>query len=341
MTTDGDGPKARDRVSVEGFPARAPAGYEIYHCRRWWGASFSPGLLSRLLPMIRWADVVHLTAVYSSPTVPTLSLCKALGKPVVWSPRGALQRWAGTTRRGAKKAWETCCDLLCDPSRVCLHVTSEAEMEESQGRVKRARAVIIPNGVDVPPGETLRRRQPKDDLLRLLYLGRLHPIKGVENLLRAVARSRRAVTLTICGDGDAQHRRALELLADKLSLGDRVRFDGMVTGDKKVASFLEADVCVVPSFKENFGMVVVEALARGVPVIVSRGAPWRRVQEEGCGVWVDNDPETLTRAIEQVSQMPLREMGRRGREWMEREFAWSSVAERMARVYQNLLERSA
>ena len=93
---------------------------------------------------------------------------------------------------------------------------------------------------------------------------------------------------------------------------------------------------IAPSYTENFGLVVAEALGHAVPVIVSRGTPWRRVEEIGCGLWVENDPESLAAAIQRISGMPLREMGLKGREWMQREFDWDSVASRMINVYRSL-----
>jgi glycosyltransferase involved in cell wall biosynthesis len=77
-------------------------------------------------------------------------------------------------------------------------------------------------------------------------------------------------------------------------------------------------------------------LAHGVPVIASKGTPWRRVEGMGCGLWVENDPESLAKAIERMSKMPLREMGQRAREWMEKEFSWSDRAQDMMKLYESL-----
>jgi hypothetical protein len=106
LTTDSDGPETQQNISVKSFPKRFPAGYDVYYCRRIAGRSVSPGLLLRLWSLARWADVVHLTATYSFPTIPTLLVCRILRKPLVWSPRGALQRWPGTSRARAKSVWE-------------------------------------------------------------------------------------------------------------------------------------------------------------------------------------------------------------------------------------------
>jgi glycosyltransferase involved in cell wall biosynthesis len=337
LTTDSDGPGTRQRFSVAAFPERFPAGYDVYYCRRLFGQSVSPGMLMRLWSMVRWADVVHLTATYSFPTIPTLFVCRILRKPLVWSPRGALQRWQGTTRARAKSVWEKLCNALCDPGRVVLHVTSEEEKTESWPRIPRTQAKVIHNGISLP-GRNGGRSKPNGSL-RLLYLGRLHPIKGIENLLRALARVKGDVTLSVCGDGDLSYRRSLESLVSELSLDGRVSFRGPIDETTKARQFHEADLCVVPSFKENFSMVVAESLSYGVPVIVGDGTPWKQVDQIGCGRCVPNSPDELAKAIEALGDAPLNEMGLRGRNWMQKEFGWRAVAKGMAATYKELIER--
>lgn len=336
LTTDSDSPVTRRRIPVKAFPEKFPAGYQVYYCRRLWGQSISPGLLLRLWSMVSWADVVHLTATYSFPTIPTLLACKLLRKPVVWSPRGALQRWQGTTRSGAKSVWEKLCNLLCDPQRVVLHVTSEEEKTESAPRIPRARARVIHNGIDLP--NLNGRGGIRNRSLRLLYLGRLHPIKGIENLLRAVAQVKDDVTLSVCGDGEPSYRQTLESLASGLELDGKVSFRGSIAGETKARQFHEADLCVVPSFKENFSMVVAESLSHAVPVVVGDGTPWKQVDQIGCGRCVPNTAEDLAQAIESLVHAPLGEMGLRGRSWMQKEFGWGVVAEKMLATYRELVK---
>src|SRR5262249_37314177 len=134
----------------------------------------------RLLPsQVAWADVIHVMAVYSFPTIPTLLACKIMGKPIVWSPHGMFQRWDGTKRRRLKRLWEIIC-RSASPKRHVLHATSDEEARESQSRLPDVETVVIPNGVEIPRtithhgGHTGRQ---------FVYLGRLHPKKGIENLL--------------------------------------------------------------------------------------------------------------------------------------------------------------
>jgi glycosyltransferase involved in cell wall biosynthesis len=339
LTTDSSGPHRSNSVQVNEFPVLYPGGYEVFFSRRWWGATISPGLLMRLTSMIRWADVVHLTGVYSPPTIPTLFITRLMGKPVIWSPRGALQRWEGATRPTAKRLWEYICNALVRPTHCTLHVTSKEEALDSQSRIPNARLTIIPNGVEVPEPLPDREWVP-DGTLRLLYIGRLHPKKGIENLLQALKNMNDwSISLRICGSGDSAYSQHLQRLIQQLGLKGCIEFDGHVDGEKKTQSFMNSDACVVPSFTENFGMVVAEALAHGIPVIASKGTPWRDIEKHGCGLWVDNSPESLAEAIGQIKSASLSEMGQRGRKWMNENYSWSKVAAQVFFSYRSVTSR--
>jgi glycosyltransferase involved in cell wall biosynthesis len=336
ITTDTNGPNSRQRLKIEEFPKRWSAGFDVYYCKTLIGADISVSMFRMLWELIDWADVVHLNAVYSPPTIPVLAISKIREKPVIWSTRGGLQRWQGTTRRRIKSAWERVCNSLCSPDRVLLHSTSEQELKQSLSRIPKAGAFVLPNGVDVPSHSNGRSAR-RTDKLRLLYLGRLHPIKGIENLLEAVARADPSVELSVFGDGEGAYRESLESLVRQLKIGDRVTFGGQIDKDDlKDEIFFAADVVVAPSFSEAFCMVVAEALAHGVPVIASTGTPWQRLEEVGCGLWVSNDIQSLAEAIHRAVNMPLKEMGRRGREWMQQEYSWLVIAQRMADLYHEL-----
>ena len=340
LTTDAAGPRLSERVDVTEIPTRYPAGYDVFFARRIFGKETSLGLLRRLWPMVRWADVVHLTAAYSFPTLPTLFICRVLGKPVVWSPRGSLQatqEWEGARRRTLKRLWEAVCNAVIGKGRCVLHVTSPEEAKDSAHRIRNAGVRIIPNGVDVPDEVPDRVWRP-GGRTRLLFIGRLHPIKGVENLLQALARlPEDGFELRICGTGEPGYVSNLRQLAGKLGVIDRVTFSGHVDGNEKSRAFHNADVCIVSSFMENFGIVVAESLAHGVPVIASRGTPWGELEGRGCGLWIDNSPESLSQAIQAMRARDLVEMGRHGRRWMEESFGWDKIATQMDDVYESLL----
>jgi glycosyltransferase involved in cell wall biosynthesis len=333
LTTDADGPHRRiDLRSVEGDPKQK---FAVHYCRRHLHPDISVTLLARLPGMIRRADVVHLNGVYCFTTLPALLLCRVMKKPVVWSTLGALQRWPGARRARAKQIFERICSALCEPERVVMHLASGEEENESRLRITRIGSVIIRYGTCVPVlNQEWNMRGPT---LRLLYIGRLHPIKGIENLLRAMIEARANTSLDICGEGEPSYEALLRTRVAELGLGERIHFHGAVTGAAKEIRFREADICMVPSFKESFGAVVTESLARAVPVIASQGTPWREVERIGCGLWVNNEAANLACAIDQAATMPLAEMGMRGREWMQREFSWDHTTAKLLDLYRSLL----
>ena len=340
LTTNANGPnKVLDVTTKQ--EVEMSGGLYVRYCRRLVPDSISPMLLRLLPSYIRCADVVHLTGAYSFPTIPTFLACHAMDKPLVWSPRGTLQRWERSFRRPTLKAiWDWVCRIVI-PKKIILHVTSETEAAQSLERFPGTETALIPNGVEVP--KKVEHIQTHG-VLRLLYLGRIHPKKGIENLLAAcrILKGSSGVVwlLSIAGGGGPRYTNHIREGIERLALSKQVTLVGEVVGDAKKKLFEKADVVVVPSFSENFGMVVAEALAHGVPVIVSKGTPWKRVEEIGCGLWVENDPQSLSDALQQIAQMPLRRMGSRGRAWMQQEFAWPCMARRMAELYESLVIHS-
>jgi glycosyltransferase involved in cell wall biosynthesis len=334
LTTNANGPDAVLDVPADCEVEVAP-GVRVVYAQRLRPDSVSMSLLCKLPGLVRWADVIHVTSVYSFPVIPAMLASRLGGKPVVWSPRGALQRWSGSTRTTLKDVWDFVC-ALAQPANTVLHVTSDAEAKESSARYPALRPAVIPNGVHAP---AMVHRQEGNGTLRLVFLGRLDPKKGIENLLDAAAKLRSTGvrwSLVIAGKGDPDYTAAIARRIRDLNLVPHVTMCGEVTGPKKLGVLENADLAVFPSYTENFGLVVAEALAHGLPVIASRGMPWSEVESRGCGLWVENDPATLHDAILRVSRMPMREMGMRGREWMIAGYGWDRIAATMAALYEDL-----
>ncbi|MBI1748419.1 MAG: glycosyltransferase [Acidobacteria bacterium] len=337
LTTDANGPyKTLDVVTNKEISLCE--GISVRYCKRWAGDDISLHYLRVLSSYIRWADLVHLTAVYSFPTIPALLGCRIYGKPLVWSPRGSLQRWHMSRHCWSKAIWDWICRGV-SPRALMAHATSEAEAIESAERLGGVKTVVVPNGMDIPAEVAHIECRER---LRLLYLGRLHPIKGIENLLSACEllnrNSGRAWSLSIAGGGERHYTEFIQARIAKLGLSSQVNMVGEVLGRSKRALFANSDIAVAPSYKENFGMVIAEALAHGVPVIAGQGTPWRVTEEIRCGLWVENSPESLAAAIERMRELDLQAMGRRGREWIAEEFSWDKQACLLARSYADLLD---
>jgi glycosyltransferase involved in cell wall biosynthesis len=171
-----------------------------------------------------------------------------------------------------------------------------------------------------------------------LSLGRIHPKKGLEILLRAWARlepDRPGWRLRIVGPSEAGHDAVLKSLARELRLS-RVSIEGAVYGDAKNGIYTTAGVFVLPTLNDNFAITVAEALASGIPVIATKGAPWSGLVEERCGWWIDHGVEPLTAALSEATARPADElsvMGERGRAWMARDFSWSRAGRDVIDLY--------
>jgi glycosyltransferase involved in cell wall biosynthesis len=336
LTSNDNGPTVVDQPT--GTDVVLDDGVTVRYCRRAIG-DFAPRWLAELPHWIRWADMVHLTAVFSASTPPALAAAALYRKPVVWTPRGSLQPYGLNRRQAFKRAWLRLCRVVRPPQLV-LHTTSEQEQADTAQAWPYSPSLLIGNGVDIP-----QQRRPRPDRssgngnLRLLFLGRLHPVKALENLISACLLVPEA-TLTIAGGGDPTYTRKLRSLVAALGLAARVQFTGAVTGAAKEAAFAAADVFVMPSQSENFGMAIAEALARELPVIASTGTPWRHLEERGCGFWVDNTPASLADAIRRIAGMPLRQMGPRGRQLVESQYSWHARAVEMTGLYERLLREA-
>jgi glycosyltransferase involved in cell wall biosynthesis len=176
----------------------------------------------------------------------------------------------------------------------------------------------------------------------LLFLSRLHPKKGIEDLFRAWSSLQYAYPdwrLVVAGRGEAEYEAALHARVASMGLL-RVVFPGALLGAAKSSAYREADLFVLPTHSENFGMVVAEALAHACPAVVSREAPWAGLERERCGWWSGRDAGALAAALADAMALPdgvRDEMGQRGRAWMAREFGWDAVAGRMAQAYRWIL----
>lgn len=263
-----------------------------------------------------------------------------LGLPRVVSPRGMLAPWSLAHQAWKKRlVWRLFAGRETH-SATLLHATSEQEANDLRELSLRQPIAVIPNGVDLPPpfGET---RHVEDRRLAL-FLSRIHPKKGLPNLIEAWSRLQPDDwRLLIVGPDEAGHKAELEALIRKHGLGNAIGFGNPASHGGKWEVYHRADLFVLPTHSENFGVVVAEALACGVPVITTRGAPWAELEEERCGWWVEIGVEPLAAALSDAlsrDRETLRSMGRRGRELVERRYAWSVIARRMQAVYAWLLD---
>ena len=175
-------------------------------------------------------------------------------------------------------------------------------------------------------------------------MSRIHSKKGVDILLEAWSELQGRFPeweLSIVGPDQHEYAKKMKLLTKKLNC-ERVVFRGELTGATKNKFLQESDLFVLPTYNENFGMVVAEALAFEVPVVCSKGAPWQGLEDHNAGWWIDIGVDPLVKALSSAMSLDsdvLQSMGKNGREWMESDFSWDSIALKTIDVYKKILEK--
>lgn len=279
-------------------------------------------------------DVIHVNGLWVMPAVYPGLAARDNRVSLVASPRGTLSPVALARSSLRKKLFWLVAQRAAVKRADCLHATSEQELADIRAAGLNQPVALVPNGIDLPAAArrlTCARR-------RLLYLGRIHPIKGLEPLLQAWALLEESFPdweLRLVGPDEGGHQAKLQGLADRLAL-KRVTFAGSKYGASKLAEYEAAELYVLPSFSENFGMSVAEALASGLPVVTTTGTPWRALTDNGCGWCVAPKPGELATALAEGMRLPRRRletMGEAGRAWMLRDFSWEGVATQMLSVY--------
>lgn len=229
---------------------------------------------------------------------------------------------------------------------TCFHATAVSEYEDIRRLGFSQPVAVVPNGIDVP---AIGKKANRGERV-LLFLGRIHRVKGLDLLLPAwkSVQERFPDWRVVIAGNDDEYNGASGYLSELQALVraneiKRLDFVGGLHGSAKRRAYLEAELYVLPTHSENFGMTVAEALAAGTPAIVSKGAPWAGLETERAGWWVDIGVEPLAGALaDALSRSPaeLAEMGQRGRDWMQREFSWALVGQRMAATYRWLIDRT-
>ncbi|MFT5507163.1 MAG: glycosyltransferase involved in cell wall biosynthesis [Hyphomicrobiaceae bacterium] len=303
--------------------------------------AFSSGLRGAIDVAASSGAVLHSHGLWLMPNFYSAGSAKRRNCVHIISPRGMLGSGALKFSQRRKQLLWMLAQKGVVKAATCLHATSQQECDELRELGIKVPVAVIPNGVDLPVLEGMS----KADAVRLserhrtvLYLGRLHPKKGIDQLVAAWARleaNHPNWRLRIVGPSENGCRRQLE--AQSVSLGlDRVSFEDGLFGADKDAAYRDAELFVLPTLNDNFGMVVAEALSHATPVICTHGAPWQGLESYGCGWWVEQGAEPLTVALVdalQLSRCSLAEKGKRGRAWMAASFSWGSVAHDMEQVY--------
>lgn len=337
-TTDADGPREHLAVPL-GRPVRD--GGVTY----WFFARTTPGEWKLSVGLFRWLlahaaefDVVHVHAIFSFATLAACRTAKHAGVPYVLRPLGTLDPWSLQQKRWKKRIYYRLLERQHLTAAAAIHATSDSEREGVRllGFGEKVRVVRL----GVPVVEVGTRGRERARPLRLLFLSRLHPGKGIPLLLQALRDLRRAgtqVELTIAGSGPAPYREELEALSAALGLGPAVvRFVGHVAGETKRRLLAEADAFVLPSSHENFGIAVAEALAAGLPVVISDQVGIAAdVTAADAGRVVPLAVEPLAKAIDEIARdnVGRLRMGQNAMALARQHYSWEHAAQELQLLY--------
>ena len=297
-------------------------------------------ILSELRP-----DVVHINGCWQPQLAFFQWAAQGLRIPVVLSPHGMLEPWI-VKRHFWTRKWPAI--QLYQRGLVkradYLHATADAEKENLLRLGWNSRIAVIPNAVNIVDLPLKNNWSPKR---RIVFMSRLHVKKGIELLLEALSHLKPDLDgyeVIIAGEGEPDYVETLKKAAISFGLSEVVKFVGGVYGAEKVCLLQSADFFVLPTYSENFGIVVAEALACGTPVITTHGTPWRELEENECGwyipVGVNALEETLKKAIS-VKEKNLERMGRNGRYLVESSFSSQGVALRFLQLYKDFLGKDS
>ena len=350
-TTSADGP---DDLQVPyGVPVDCD-GVKVYYFklglfRSWF---YSCTLHKMLAKNAKDFDIIHITSVFLFASTLGAYYAKKYKKPYIISPRGSLMK-EPLSRKSTflKKIYLACIEKNNLKNADAIHFTSsqeEKEYKEEKFPVKGS--FLIPNSFDivdfkkeVGKGTVRRHFGIPDNAPLVLFLSRISWKKGFDTLIPAFKNVRDAIPdakLLIAGGDEEGYKKNVGLLITNYKLQNDVIFTGMLLGDDKIGAYKDANVFVLPSYSENFGMVVVEALALGIPTIITEGvALSSEIKKENIGIVVKKDVRELSNAIISVLQHPEKfsKMTEQGREFVARKFSPEIIAKKFAEVYEEII----
>ena len=283
-------------------------------------------------------DLVHIFGTWTPFGHRMASKARAAKIPYVICPMGMLEPWSLAQKKFKKKLGLSLYqrrDIECSSA---IHATAVSEAENLRALGIKAPIAVIPHGIDLPPDLPTRHLSAQISKTRtFLFLSRIHAKKGLLELVEAFARMKdKNWKVIIAGTDLDGYQAVVEKAVNTAQLQDRFSFVGPVYGEHKAAMFARADVFVLPTHSENFGLVIAEALAYGVPVITTTGAPWAELNTGGCGWWIPLAGDELEQALADAISRPfsvLGEMGARGRKLVEERYAWPAIIQKQIDLY--------
>ncbi|MDJ0922059.1 MAG: glycosyltransferase [Henriciella sp.] len=290
-------------------------------------------------------DILHDNGVWLPHNHALTKLCVQYDISRVVSPRGMLEPWAIRYKWLKKKVAWALYQKRDLQRAAALHATSQQEADQLRQLGLKPEIHIAPNGVDIPSDADLAAltcaAKEADTRQTALFLGRVHPKKGLPLLVDAWSRLRPEGWKTvIAGPSEIGHAEEIAALVKTKGLSDDFEVIGPQYGEDKSRLLANADLFVLPTYSENFGIAVAEALAHNVPVLTTTGTPWQELQTNAAGWYVEPTAEAIYSGLKAALQTSTSEraaMGKRGRDLVQRSYRWDGIAKRVLTAYEQIL----
>ncbi|ALG67523.1 glycosyltransferase [Beggiatoa leptomitoformis] len=331
----------RDGVNLRFFPIQSP---------RFWGTSLP--MATALAHIIPNMDIVHVHSLYLFHNLVAPWLCRWYKKPYLMLPHGTLDPFLYHRHRQRKQLMEWAFENRNIRHTTAMHFITPEEQTLANPYIFNAPSVVVPLGLNLeeydqpsPPNWLARYYPETKDKKIILFFGRIHFKKGLDLLIPAfitLAQQQADIHLVIAGPDDENYADSLKLLLQTSDMLHRVTFTGMVQGEEKLAVLRESYVFALPSYSENFGIAVLEAMACRCPVLISDKVNLHHdIQAAQAGVIVPCEQHALQQALAELLANPqqAQDYGKKGRQLVENRFQWQRIGELMAQTYQQLIDK--
>lgn len=308
--------------------------------RRLWSPRFMQQIAKGFPPRVpRPPRLIHDNGLWGYTNYAAARFAALEKIPLVVSPHGMLEPWAMREKRNRKRIALAVFQRSALKSAALLIATAQSEYESVRRLGFRQPVAIVPIGVALPA--TAARHASTNTTRKILFLSRIHPVKGLLPFIRAWQRAGRpGWQIVVAGPDEAGHLAQVRELVSQLGIESQFEFPGAVEGPAKRSLFESADLFVLPTLSENFGVVVAEAMSYGLPVLTTRGAPWSVLETIKAGWWVEPGVEGLAnglRAALSTTPDQRASMGRAGRAYAAQNLGWATAGKMTYDAYAWLL----